>query len=309
MVKVTVVIPALNEAENLPHVLPRIPAGVHEVVLVDGHSTDGTADVARQLWPGVRVVQQQGRGKGAALRTGFAAATGDIIIMLDADGSTDPAEIPYFVAALLAGADFAKGSRFLHGGGTADMPFYRWLGNQGFVWMVRSMFGGRYTDLCYGYNAFWRHVLPYLNLDGDGFEIETMMNVRALRNGLRIVEVPSFEAKRVYGSSRLRTFPDGWRVVKTILREGSKHRTARPALTPLSEMLNGPLAGVHHAVMPVYAVTGAGMDGTMQTVSVAAMSHPALSVPAVPHFTALHEAMPALDGLATESVAPTFNGA
>src|SRR6058998_2153306 len=87
---VSVVIPAMNEAENLPYVLPRIPAWVHEVILVDGNSTDGTVEVARQLWAGIRIVRQQGRGKGAALRSGFAAATGDIIVMLDADGSTDP---------------------------------------------------------------------------------------------------------------------------------------------------------------------------------------------------------------------------
>ncbi len=218
-VTVSVVIPALNEAENLPHVLPYIPQWVHEVLLVDGHSTDETIQVARELLPSVRVVYQEGCGKGAALRSGFAAASGDIVIMLDADGSTDPQEIPAFVGALLAGADFAKGSRFLQGGGTADMPFYRKFGNGVFVLAVQLLFGGNYSDLCYGYNAFWARVLPLLELDGDGFEIETMMNVRALRAGLKIAEVPSFEAKRVYGAGRLRTIPDGWRVLKTIVRE------------------------------------------------------------------------------------------
>ena len=216
---VSAVIPALNEAENLSYVLPRIPSFVDEVLLVDGHSTDGTVEVARRLRPDIRVVQQQGRGKGAALRTGFAAAKGDIIVMLDADGSTNPAEIPAFVAALLAGADFAKGSRFLQGGGTSDMPFYRRWGNAAFVGLVRLLFGGEFSDLCYGYNAFWARVLPTLNLDGDGFEIETMMNVRALVAGLKIAEVPSFEAERVYGEGRLKTFPDGWRVLKTIFKE------------------------------------------------------------------------------------------
>jgi len=217
--RVSVVIPTLNEAENLPHVLPRIPSWVHEVVLVDGRSTDATVAVARQLRPDIRVVMQAGRGKGLALRTGFVAATGDIIVMLDADGSTDPAEIPAFVDALVKGADFAKGSRFLPGGGTADMELYRKLGNWGLMFTVRLLFGGRYSDLCYGYNAFWAHVLPRLKLDADGFEIETMMNVRALREGLKVSEVPSFEAERVHGTSNLRTFPDGWRVLKTIVRE------------------------------------------------------------------------------------------
>src|SRR5262245_62878827 len=92
--RVSVIIPALNEAENLKYVLPRIPDWVDEVLLVDGNSTDATVAVARSLRPNIRIVQQQGRGKGAALRSGFASATGDIIVMLDADGSTDPAEIP-----------------------------------------------------------------------------------------------------------------------------------------------------------------------------------------------------------------------
>jgi len=216
---VSVIVPTLNDAENLPHVLPRIPRWVHEVILIDSGSTDDTVAVAQRLWPEVRIIQQRGRGKGAALRTGFSNVTGDIIVMLDADGSTDPAEIPFFAAALVAGADFVKGSRFVQGGGTADMPVHRQFGNWAFVMAVRILFGGRFSDLCYGYNAFWSRVVPQLDLDGDGFEIETMMNVRALRAGFKVVEVASFEAERVFGIGRLRTIPDGWRVVKTILRE------------------------------------------------------------------------------------------
>ncbi|HEY7031949.1 MAG TPA: glycosyltransferase family 2 protein [Thermomicrobiales bacterium] len=220
-VRVTVVIPALNEAANLPHVLPRIPGWVDEVILVDGLSTDGTPEIAQKVCPHVRIVAQDGRGKGNALRSGFAAATGDIIVMLDADGSTDPAEIPAYIGPLLAGADFAKGSRFIQGGGTADMSVTRRFGNWVFVTLVQCFHGGRFSDLCYGYNAFWTRVLPRLDLEGEGFEIETIMNVRALRAGLKVVEVPSFEAPRIHGTSRLRTLPDGWRVLKAIARESA----------------------------------------------------------------------------------------
>jgi glycosyltransferase involved in cell wall biosynthesis len=217
--RVSVIIPTLNEAKNLPHVLPRIPNWVDEVLLVDGYSSDDTVEVARALYPEVRVIMQQGRGKGDALRCGFAAARGDILVMLDADGSTDPNEIPAFIGGLLAGADYAKGSRFMQGGGTSDMSLHRRLGNLGFVLGVRLLFGGSYTDLCYGYNAFWARVLPELDLDVNGFEIETLMNVRALSAGLKITEVASFEAERIFGESHLKALPDGWRVLKTILRE------------------------------------------------------------------------------------------
>jgi glycosyltransferase involved in cell wall biosynthesis len=244
MPTISVIVPAMNEAENLAHVLPRIPRGVHEVILVDGHSVDDTIAVAQRLLPGIRIVQQDGKGKGAALRTGFAAATGDIIVMIDADGSTAPEEIPAYVRALTDGADYAKGSRFLTGGGTSDMPIHRRLGNMAFVYMVRLFFGGKYTDLCYGYNAFWTRVVPMLELDSDGFEIETEMNIRVLRRGLKVAEVPSFESERVYGVGRLRTIPDGWRVLKTIFRE-----RFRSPLGPVVRPVPAALAGVGSPVM------------------------------------------------------------
>ncbi len=227
---VSVIVPAMNEARNLPHVLPMIPTWVDEVILVDGNSTDDTVEVAQSLIPNVRVIPQRGKGKGAALRTGFAAARGDIIVMLDADGSTDPREIPAFVEQLVKGADFVKGSRFLKGGGTDDMPLYRKLGNASFVAAVRLLFGGGYTDLCYGYNAFWSWVVPVLDLNCSGFEVETMMNVRALRAGLTVGEVPSFEHQRVYGVSNLHTIRDGMRVLRTIVRE--RLRPAPMQVTP-----------------------------------------------------------------------------
>lgn len=227
---VTVVIPALNEADNLPHVLPRIPAWVTEVILVDDHCTDNTVEVAQKLMPSIRVVRNDGRpGKGNALQAGYAAAMGSFIVQVDADGSEAPEEIASFVAALLAGADYAKGTRFIPGGGTSDMTRLRKWGNFAFVAMVRCLYGIRYTDLCYGYNAFRADALRRLNLDADGFEIEAMINLRAAQAGLAIREVASFEAERVHGEGRLQTFPDGWRVLKTIWRERWHHRKLDPS--------------------------------------------------------------------------------
>jgi len=214
-----VIVPALNEAENLRAVLPKIPDGTYEVILVDGRSTDRTVAVAKEVLPTVSVVTQDGRGKGDAMRRGFSEATGEVIVMLDCDGSADPAEIPFFVGALLAGADLAKGTRFAQGGGSIDISPLRRLGNWGLTWLTRVLFRSRCTDLCYGYNAFWRDILPLIDLDADGFEIETQLNLRALRTGLRVVEVPSFESRRLFGDSHLATWGDGWRVLKTLIRE------------------------------------------------------------------------------------------
>ena len=228
--RVSVVIPTFNEARNLPFVMGRLAADVHEVIVVDGHSVDGTIDVARALRGDVRIVRQNRTGKGNAMACGFAAVTGDIVVMLDADGSADPSEIPAYVAALVAGADFAKGTRFAAGGGSADITRLRSWGNG---WLSRGanlLFGTRYTDLCYGYNAFWARCLPALELDaggstaetrrwGDGFEIETLINTRVAKAGLRTIEVPSYEHRRIYGQSHLNTLRDGLRVLRTLLIE------------------------------------------------------------------------------------------
>jgi glycosyltransferase involved in cell wall biosynthesis len=223
---VSVVVPAVNEEGNLPFVLPKIGVWVDEVILVDGRSTDRTLEVAKRLLPELRIVHQHGTGKGDGLRAGFAAATGDIIVMLDADGSTDPKEIPAFVGALVAGAEFVKGTRFAQGAGTEDMTLLRKLGNKGLLLFVRLLFGGRFSDLCYGYIAFWKRVLPEIDPDSDGFAIETQMCVRALKSHLRIAEVPSYERKRIHGKSNLRAVPDGWMILKTILRERWRGRRA-----------------------------------------------------------------------------------
>lgn len=215
----TAVIPTLNEAENLPHVLRRLPSSINEVIVVDGHSTDATVEVAQQLRPDVRVVLQDRQGKGNALACGFAAARGDIIVTVDADGSTDPAEIPSFIAPLIDGADFVKGSRYMDGGGSADITMVRSAGNRALGAGVNLLFGTKYTDLCYGYNAFWRSCLPRLHVTCDGFEVETVINVRAAKAGLDVVEVPSFERDRIHGLSNLNAWRDGWRVLRAIVRE------------------------------------------------------------------------------------------
>ncbi|GAA1879058.1 glycosyltransferase family 2 protein [Lapillicoccus jejuensis] len=245
---VTIVVPARNEARNLEVVLPTLPA-VHEVIVVDGHSTDDTIEVVSRVLPQARVLQQTRKGKGNALAVGFEAATGDVIVMFDADGSADALEIDAYVSALASGADFAKGSRTIAEGGSHDITWLRDAGNRVLTTTVNLLFRTRYTDLCYGYNAFWRDVLPHLEIPssrgsepvwGDGFEIETLINCRVAAADLRIDEVPSIELARIHGESNLNTWRDGWRVLRTIARERlGRGRTHRP--TPAADVV-----GVEH---------------------------------------------------------------
>ena len=215
----TVVVPARNEAENIRWVLERIPDFVDEVILVDGHSSDDTVAVAREVRPDIVVVVDGKRGKGEAMRTGAAVASGSLVVMIDADGSMDPVEIERFVEPLAAGYEFVKGSRFLPGGGTADMTRLRKGGHVLLLALANFAFGSQWTDLCYGFCAFRRSALEELALDADGFEIETQMVVRATRVGLLIAEVPSFEYERRFGNSQLNTFRDGFRVLRTLFTE------------------------------------------------------------------------------------------
>jgi glycosyltransferase involved in cell wall biosynthesis len=242
--RVSIVIPALNEALNLPYVFARIPEDIHEIILVDGYSEDDTVLVARRLAPDVRVINQTRKGKGNALACGLTAATGDIIALIDADGSADPQEIPSFVDALLDGADFAKGTRFAKGGGSTDITRLRSLGNRLLTSLFNSCYRVRYSDLCYGYNVFWRQHTPVLGLEataaspgegngpqwGDGFEVETLIHIRVAKAGLAVAEVPSFEHARIHGVSNLNAFSDGIRVLRTIFTE--RRQAGRPHPQP-----------------------------------------------------------------------------
>jgi Glycosyl transferase family 2 len=251
---VSVIIPTLNEVGSLTWVLQHLPEWVSEVVLVDGLSTDRTELLARRLRPEAIVVHQYQRGKGAALRAGFAAAAGDIVVMIDADGSTDPREMGRFIEALKDGADFAKGSRHMEGGGSADFTRLRAAGNKAFVLMANMLYGTRFTDLCYGYCAFWRRNLDKLGLTADGFEIETQLVLGAVKAGLEIREVPSFELERRSGTSNLNAARDGIRILRTMVgkdvrrADGATHFTLRKEHLPVWSTDHLPAVGERRSV-------------------------------------------------------------
>jgi glycosyltransferase involved in cell wall biosynthesis len=215
----SVVIPTLNEAENLPGIFAVLPKTIVELIIVDGLSTDGTVDVAKELWPSAQIVLETKRGKGSALLAGFEAAEGKFVVAIDADGSTRPEEITLFVQALQDGADFVTGSRFIKGAGSDDLTPIRKFGSWGISVAANIMFGSKYTDINYGFNGFRRDCLEQLNLHCQGFEIEALMNVKAQQAGLKIVEVPCFERARVHGKSNLHPVKDGSRILRTMIAE------------------------------------------------------------------------------------------
>jgi glycosyltransferase involved in cell wall biosynthesis len=215
---ITALICTLNEEENLPHMLPRIPDWVDEVLLVDGHSTDNTVTVANRLRTDVRIVHQPGRGKGDALKYGIEQANGDIIVTLDADGTTDPEDMPRFVQPLLRGYDFVKGSRFALSR-PAGKPRHRIFGNWVIVTTYNILYRTNYTDLCAGYNAFWKQSIARVDLSGWTNQEEPLLNARVRKAGLKVIEVGHHDKGRTSGETKQPSWRQGSGAIRTVIRE------------------------------------------------------------------------------------------
>lgn len=221
--EVSIVIPTLNEEKNLPIVLKsvkdymrKVGKKSYEIIVVDGYSSDRTVEIARKF--GAKVIFDR-VGKGSALRKGLKEAKGEIVITMDADCSHKSSELGLLIEGIKAGYDICMGSRFIQGGGTEDMPWYRKLGNKFFVFLVNLIWDMHYSDLCYGYRSFRRSCIRKLKLKERRFGIETEIAIKAAKKKLRVLEVPSYEKGRAAGEGKLKTLRDGWSILKTILGE------------------------------------------------------------------------------------------
>jgi glycosyltransferase involved in cell wall biosynthesis len=212
----------MNEEKNIDEVLSKLnELGYKNILVIDGKSKDNTTKVAEKH--GAKVVSQVDQGKGNAIRQVLKNNyfEVDAYILMDADCSMNPGEIPEFIKVLNLGVDVVKGSRFVKGGGTFDMDTLRRFGNSIMIAAVNLFWLSKYTDLCYGYMAFNKNAVEKLSpvLKSDGFEIETEIFIKALDLGLVVQEVPSIEYERRNGNSNLHTFRDGFRIFNTIFRE------------------------------------------------------------------------------------------
>ncbi len=220
-IRLSIAIPAMNEAANLPYVLPRIPVvpEIVEVILVDGGSTDDTIEVARACLPSIRIVRQEGKGKSDAVRCGVQAAGGEFVLAMDADGSHDPTDIPRFIAGARAGYDLVKGARYLPGGGSFDDTRLR----RNLVWITDTvanvLWGTHFTDIVFGMFLIRQRCFFDLELTSNGFAIESQIVARAARRGYKICEIPIVERSRLSGSSHLSIIRDGWFIGSTVFSE------------------------------------------------------------------------------------------
>jgi glycosyltransferase involved in cell wall biosynthesis len=217
---ISVIIPARNEAEALPAVLKELPMDLlHEVIVVDGQSTDGTINVVRNLnIDKVRVVSQMGRGFGMGNLTGLRMATGDLITIFDADGSFDPKALPLLKAEIDKGNDFVFCSRYMRGSGSDDDTIIRLIGNKIFTFLLRIMFGVRLSDALFYYSMGKREVYNWLDLKSRDFSLCIEVPVKVHRMGFKYTQIPMRERPRLAGVSKVHAALDGIRILKTILK-------------------------------------------------------------------------------------------
>ena len=218
--KTTLIIPTRNEEGCIGSVLREVPRqDVNEIIVIDGASTDNTeAEAKAELRPEDKFIKQKGRGYGGAFLEAFDIATGDVIIMMDADGSHDPKEITAIMERVRRGEEYVMASRYMSGGKSEDDTIIRWFGNRFFTWLTNTIHGTRVTDSLYLFTAITRDGLKKLNLKSPGFEFCTEIVVKAHRAGLKFGEVPAHERARFAGKTKVNAFWHGLKILRMILK-------------------------------------------------------------------------------------------
>ncbi len=216
----TVVIPTLNEAQTVGEIIEKVRPFTDDILVVDGHSADGTADIARSL--GTRIVFDHGKGKGEAIRSVIPHLEREITVFIDADGSHDPADIPTLIRPILAGeADHVSGSRLMGGSSELHGGFdecFRLMGSSLITACINHRFHVRLSESQNGFRAIRTAVLRDLGLQEDITTIEQEMIIKTLKKGYRMAEVPSHEHKRKAGYSKISIRKVAFRYVWSMIK-------------------------------------------------------------------------------------------
>lgn len=218
---VSIIMPALNEERSIGKLVLEIVSLmtshrlIFEVIVVDDGSTDKTVSVARRCGA-VVLSSGRNRGKGYCLRQGLTRARGDVIVTMDSDGEHRPTDITKLLRYAFRGIDVVAGSRFLNGTKNFTSRIH-YFGNQLFNLSIMVLTGKKITDSQTGFRVLKRKVLDSLSLQSDGYEIETEITVKSLRNGFTFKEVPIYIKRREYGISRIRMLSDGKKILTTIV--------------------------------------------------------------------------------------------
>ena len=216
--RVSLVIPTKNEAGALEKTIKEIPQGcVDEIIVSDGHSTDGTLDIAVKL--GCKAITQEGKGYGLGILSGVKIATGDVIVIMDGDGSQIPADIPRLLEKIKEGYDIGWGSRYLGGGKSLDDTWLRYFGNQLFTFLIRFIHGLKITDILYMFPAFKKEIFDKVSLQFSDFRFGIELPVKAHKAGFKFGEVACVERKRMTGETKVKDLADGYKIFKAILKK------------------------------------------------------------------------------------------
>jgi len=222
-VKRSLIVLTLNERAGLTALLDRLPLDqVDECFAVDGGSTDGSVELMSDR--GIRIVGQSRRGRGQAFRVGVDAARGEHVVFFSPDGNEDPADIMRLFAKLDGGYDMVIASRFLPGSRNEEdgkwLPLRAWV-NRAFTWLANHLWnrGPYITDTINGYRGVAKTAFQRMQIDVDGFVVEYQMSIRAMKLGLRVVELPTKEGDRIGGMSTAKSLPTGLIFLKFLWRE------------------------------------------------------------------------------------------
>ncbi|MBI3007943.1 MAG: glycosyltransferase [Candidatus Omnitrophica bacterium] len=228
--KVSVIVPSLNEAGAIEEILRGISReNVDEILVIDGNSTDGTIEIVKGM--GYRLLMQSRKGLGNAIQEGIKNTNGEIIIIVDADGSHETRDIPKLVEKIKEGYDLVVGSRYISGPGlrglfwcnrqssSYDDTFIRELGNRIFTYLCRKIYHLEVHDILMGFKAFRREIFKKINLAESGQQFDAEIIIKAQKAGFKIGEVPTTEHKRTYGKSKLSVPYHGFKVLWVVIRE------------------------------------------------------------------------------------------